>query len=388
MSTKFIKSILDAATCPAGKHRLRLHDSKLPGLVLLVTAAGGKAFYLYRRINARPAEIRIGDYASIGIEQARQRAAELNLSILAGQDPRTARQAARDEMGFGQLFSDYMEKHAKPYKRTWKDDQGIYDLHLSNWAGRRLSSITRADVGALHAKIGENNGHYAANRVLALLCKAFNVGRQNGVVSDNPASGLVKFREHTRERFITPDEMPKFFTALNAVKDSTLRDFFWLSLLTGARRGNVQSMRWLDIDLSRAVWTIPHSQSKSGRAITVPLHADAVTILRRRHKASSASEYVFASERSATGHLVEPKKAWAKVLTAAGISDLRLHDVRRTVGSWMAAAGVSLPIIGATLGHTQAQTTQVYARLATDPVRDAIDTAVAAMQKVGKAKRA
>jgi integrase len=177
-----------------------------------------------------------------------------------------------------------------------------------------------------------------------------------------------------------------------------------MGLLTGARRANVQAMRFEEINWSVATWRIPEDKSKSGESMTLPLSATALGILETRREASK-NEWVFPGD-GVTGHLVEPKSAWKRILERAatiqkknwlkanpdkdetdfqkecpnsGFRDLRLHDLRRTLGSWQAATGASLPIIGKSLGHKSLQATQVYARLNLDPIRAAVDKATDAM---------
>ena len=136
-----------------------------------------------------------------------------------------------------------MESHAKPHKRTWKEDQRQFDVFLKTWSSRRLSDIKHADVQALHARVGTKNGHYAANRVLALVRAMYNVASAIGFEGHNPTAGVKKFKEQSRDRYLQPDELPKFFAALDGEPNETLRDFFRVALFTGARRANVQAMR-------------------------------------------------------------------------------------------------------------------------------------------------
>ena len=157
------------------------------------------------------------------------------------------------------------------------------------------------------------------------------------------------------------------------------RDFFLMLLLTGARRANVQAMRWEDISVERTVWRIP--ETKSGEPVTVPLVTEAMEILTRR-KGAIDSPFVFPSHGK-SGHLIEPNPAWQRLISRAGIADLRMHDLRRTFGSWQAAAGVSLNIIGKSMGHKNQSTTAVYARLSLEPVRAAVTAATSAMMATG-----
>ena len=195
----------------------------------------------------------------------------------------------------------------------------------------------------------------------------------------NPAKGVRRFTERSRERFLQPDEMPRFLEALAREPNPTFRDFVLIALLTGARRANAQAMRWEEVHLERATWEIP--VTKTGDRHTVPLSPEAVTILRHR-KEHSVSEWVFPSHGE-SGHLVEPKRAWKVLLERAEIQDLRIHDLRRTLGSWQAADGASLSIIGKTLGHKNVSTTAIYARLNLDPVRQAVNSATRAMLTAG-----
>ena len=149
-----------------------------------------------------------------------------------------------------------------------------------------------------------------------------------------------------------------------------MRDYIMLSLLTGARRSNVLAMAWAEINLDRATWTIPGSKAKAKDNITVPLTTAAIEVLQARAEATGAQGWVFPGAGK-TGHLVEPKKGWQRLLQRAGIEDLRLHDLRRSLASFQIDAGVSLAVIGKGLGHYSQQTTAVYARLAQDPVADA-----------------
>jgi integrase len=198
----------------------------------------------------------------------------------------------------------------------------------------------------------------------------------------NPTDRIKKFPEKSRERFLQPDEFPRFFKAVNEEANTTIRDYILISLLTGARRTNAVEMRWEQINFEHGTWTIP--VTKSGDSHTVPLVPEAMEILMAR-KSDSESEWVFPGTGE-TGHLVEPTKAWRNILKRAGIKDLRLHDLRRTMGSWQASTGASLSVIGKSLAHKNVSTTAIYARLHLDPVRDAMSKATSAMMEAGKIK--
>ena len=286
-------------------------------------------------------------------------------------------------MTLGELFDWFLEHYAKPRKKTWAADEEQFRRYFQKWRGRRLSSITWGDVQAWHTKAG-TRAPYAANRALALLSSLYKKAHKLGYVGNDPTKGISRFPERSRDRFLQPDELPKFFEALDTEPDPTFRDFFLLALLTGARRGNLQSMRCEDVNLERRTWRIP--DTKSGDALTLPLSEAAVDVLKSRMADNGSSPWVFPG-RGQAGHLVEPKSAWDRLIKRAGIKDLRLHDLRRTLGSWQAAAGSSLLVIGKSLGHKQQSTTAIYARLNLDPVRQSIDAATTAMLGAAKKKK-
>lgn len=363
------------------KGRTYYRDIKMPGLTLCVWDSGVKSFELYKRMGGQPTRLKIGRFPEVTVENARKEAARLVGEIAQGKDPSEQRRKARGETAVGELFALFLEGHAKPHKRSWKGDQEQYNRYLDGWKNRKLSQVRRADVAALHAKVGRDHGTYAANRLLALLSSLFTHAARLGYEGGNPAQGVKRFKEQSRDRFLDADELKAFFVAVAAEKSETWRDFFLVALMSGARRANVLAMRWADVNLERGLWRIPESQAKSGEPLIVILPAPAVEILKRRAKGTEG-DYVF-PRRDGTGHVTEPKQAWARIVKASGLKDVRIHDLRRTLGSWAAAMGASLPMIGRALGHKNVATTAIYARLGLDPVRATVTGAVKAMLEAG-----
>lgn len=315
------------------------------------------------------------------VDQARRKAAEINSQILEGKNPADRLRLARAEMTLHDLFIEYMERRGSLNRRPDKP-QATYRLYLSDWDNRKLSAIRHAEVDRLHKKIGRENGQVTANIVLKLLHVMFNKGINEWRIwkGDNPAHGITKFKEQSRERFIQPDELPRFFAAVMEETNETIRDYVLLSLYTGARRSNVLAMRWEDVSFPRSEWHIP--MTKNGTPQTVPLSPEAMAILTERQGRSDSLFVLPGNGKS--GHLEEPKKGWKRILERAGIADLRLHDLRRTLGSWQARGGASLAIIGKSLNHKNPSTTAIYARLDIDPVRASVNQATKAMTEAGK----
>jgi len=350
---------------------------------LRVTHTGAKTFAVRRKLNGHAVRISIGKFPVTTVEQAQKKAAEINSEIIQGQNPNDAKRAIREEMTLTELFNLYMEMHAKPYKKSWREDENNFRRYLRRWGNRKLSQIGKQDIQKLHSKIGKDKGKYAANRTLSLLQTVFNRAIDWGWNYQNPADGIKKFKEISRDRFLESNELPKFFAALAKEPNHTARDYFIISLLTGARRTNCLEMRWDQIDFEKNTWLIP--DTKNGTPQTLPLMPTVIDILKARRDdqwADSTSEWVFPG-LGKTGHLVEPKKAWTRILTRAGIKGVRIHDLRRSLGSWQAATGANLSIIGKTLNHKNVSTTAIYARLGLDPVRESMHQATNAMLKAG-----
>ena len=185
---------------------------------------------------------------------------------------------------------------------------------------------------------------------------------------------IKKHKEKARDRYITSEEIELFFQAVEEEQNQIIKDFILIALYTAARKSNVLAMRWEDINFHDETWRIP--DTKNGEPHRVPLLKDAITILQNRQKHQN-SEWVFPSSASSSGHLEEPKKAWKRICQKADLKDLRIHDLRRTMASWMAMNGVSSYIIGKILGHKSPSSTAIYARLSLDSAREAMKTTLA-----------
>jgi integrase len=379
----FTEKRIESLPLPAaGAMQVYYRDAKTRGFAVAVYPTGAKTFILYRKVQGKPERILIGRWPDLSVEEARKIADQMNGAIAKGENPAEERRQKRLEGTFKNLFERYLEDHAKPYKqpRSVAEDEANYRRYLSEWATRRLSTIHRRDIEKLHADLAEKSGVYAANRVLALLSTMFNKATEWGWHGDNPCKGIKKFPEESRERFLTQDEMPRFVKALAEEPSRDFRDFIMLDLLTGARRSNLLAMRWEEIDFAGAAWRIP--RTKANKSQTIPLAGPALKVLEARRE-SARSAWVFPSGVVPGQHVQEYRKPWGKLLERAGIENLRFHDVRRTLGSWLSKSGVALPIIKAALGHADIATTQIYTRSEDAGVRKALEVAAQRMLEAG-----
>jgi integrase len=205
---------------------------------------------------------------------------------------------------------------------------------------------------------------------------------------DNPARGLERNQEEKRNRYLAGDELRRLTEALAAHPNQDAANAIRLLLLTGARRGEVLGATWDQFDLEEGVWTKPSSHTKQKREHRVPLSAAARLLLVEIKASAGSSEFLFPASRGTTGHLTDIKRAWAAICKLAGLAGVRTHDLRHSYASMLANSGLSLPIIGQLLGHTQPNTTQRYSHLLDDPLRAATERVGAIVAAAGEDKPA
>ncbi|WP_410689084.1 tyrosine-type recombinase/integrase [Citrobacter braakii] len=427
----FSKERLSNLPLPPSGQRSTWHDTKTTGLQLRVSSSGVKTFSVYRRMKGgEPERITLGRFPAMTVEQARKAASIVNAEIETRANPAQVRRAVREEPTFNELFNLFIKGKRKRDgsalgERTKKDYADVLRLYLSKLSNTKLSQITRSDVKSLHQRISHKSPSQA-DRCLALISSAYAFAAdQELFCGDNPASRIQKNPAPSRDRFAQADELPYLLEAIN---ESSNRDYFLIALLTGARRSNTQSMAWHNLDLDTGIWRL--GMTKNGTPQNVTLSPEAIEILKCRKNQKGKSSYVFPGTGK-TGHLVEPKKGWATILNKASLrklidllvdknelptaerqryrqelvqspgtsqkqlidmanqatipesaydmTDLQIHDLRRTLGSWQAKTGASLSIIGKSLNHKTHQATAIYARLDLDPVRQSVNTATKAM---------
>jgi len=274
-----------------------------------------------------------------------------------------------------------METHAKLRKRTWDRDEKEYNRLIRPVLHHiPLTNVTRADIEKLVANVLGNHGKGPARKARSLLSAMFERASEHDWVPKNPVKGTYRPDFEPRQRYVKPDEIGGLLTAIDQMESELARDFFLMCLWTGARRSNVASMRWEEIDFTHAVWIIPGAKHKSKKSQTVPLSVPAMEILKQRFD-RRMNEWVFPG-RGKAGHYSDPKDAWNRVKELSGIQNIRIHDLRRSLGAWQNRAGDNIKLISSTLGHSNiAVTSTFYTPQELEPIRESVNRVAESMLK-------
>lgn len=334
-----------------------------PGLMLRVGPTGAKSWSLRYRVGKVQRRYTIGDYPTFGLAKARKAAQAARQHILLGRDPSLTKQERRTADTIADLASTYMEKHAIPNKRSWRDDRWMLDtIVLPAWQHRPAKEITRTDVRKLQDEVAKR-GKVLANRVRALISKMFEIGIDEDTVSTNPVLGtrraVKEGAKRSRKRVLTDQELRQFWVATEPLP-LEMRSFWRLRLITAQRACEVAAMTWTDVDFDEATWLIPASVTKNGNEHLVPLSQMALDILHTLRE--QADEILKAREKrgdeksAPITHVVAGARGNRQQSAAAqtfGIDNFRGHDLRRTAATNMPKSGTPGEHISRVLNHVQ-----------------------------------
>ncbi len=372
---KLTKRTVDAEK-PGEKERF-LWDSEMEGFGLRIFPTGRKSYLIqYRNAAGRTRRLTIGQHGKLTPDEARQIARERLVEVARGGDPSQARRQIKEAPTVTELAERFLAEHveAKRKPATAQEYRRLLEKHVLPELGRRKAAeVALADVDRIHHALRETP--YLANRVLAVLSALFNLAEKWGVRprGSNPCQHVERFKESRRERFLNNDELERLGQVLTAAEQAgreppeailALR----LLIFTGCRKTEILALLWEDVDLEHHRLLL--SDSKTGPRM-VPLGAPAVELLAKAPR-THGNPFVIPGRREG-GHFIGLPKVWKRIRTAAGLEDVRLHDLRHSFASVGAGGGLSLPILGKLLGHSQPVTTSRYAHLAADPMQRAAE---------------
>ncbi len=373
---KLKKTIIDKLTYlgDAAKNEKCIFWADDPtGLGLRIYPSGKKAFVFSYRYQGRKQLKTIGRYGDITLNQAEDQVRKDIAALLDNRNPLAERKADRLGDTISQLCNVYIDRYASTKKTGDEDIRRIKQRILPVWASHKIKSITKQDVMGLHVKIGKDTP-YEANRLLSLISKLFGFAANMEMIAaghPNPAIGITRFKEDKRDRFVSAEEFPRLIEAIQNEPNQYARYALWLYLLTGLRKEELLSAKWTDIEKAGNDLQLRIENTKNGKTHYLPL-SDAATTLMDQITRVDGNPYIIVGKNEGA-HLVNIDKPWQRVRKEAGIEDVRLHDLRRTVGSWLAQSGNSLHLIGRVLNHSNTSTTAIYARFGQNHVKEALD---------------
>jgi integrase len=323
----------------------------------------------------------IGEHGAGGltVSTARERASRIIMDIRDGVSPAERRARERGMPTVAEFAKQWLELHVDSKLKSSTAGayrSALHTLILPAIGTLKVDKVTEKDLAAMHHEA--RSRPYVANRSLAIVSKLMGFAEQQRFrpKGTNPASGLERFREHKRERFLSIEELVAMGAAISSSEargqhaPQALAAIGFL-LLTGMRMNEVLKLRWVEFDRDRGMLFL--SDSKTGQKPVV-LGKPVIELLRGTPR-MAGSPWIFPSPIDPTKPMFDLRKSWATVCRLAGLEGVRLHDLRHTYASMAASSGGSLPMIGRLLGHSQAQTTARYAHLAQDPLRELADAA-------------
>jgi len=378
---------------PPPTQQVTYWDESLPGFGVRVSYRGTKTWTVMYRHSGHVRRYRLGRVDRLDLADARKRAKQLLAAVDDGGDPAAQRADLRAGKTFGELAKEYLERHAKVHKKSWRQDERMINQEpLPRWKDRKLAEISRADVREMIEGMAERGAPIHANRMLAVVRKMFNFAADREWINQNPCFRVKPpGKERSRERVLDEDEIRKVWTALDN-QTPPIRDMFRLRLITAQRGGEVLQMRWDEVDLQNGWWTMPGVKVKNGRPHRVFLTEKVVTILtelkawyeQRLAKINSGrakkhleprtmSEYVFPSPDGEQA-VAWVQKAAQRIRDASGVIFVP-HDLRRTAATMMSGNGTPRAVLKMILNHVDRDITAVYDRYSYDAEKEKALTA-------------
>jgi integrase len=376
MKIKFTTKSIADMTCTNSHGRQFVRDTECRGLCVEVRSTGGKTYYLtYRDERGNQRTHKLANAQDVSPQQARALCERARSKIAMGTDVAAEREQIRTAPTVAEFFNSSYLPYIKSYKRSWSTDDSVFRNHVLPVIGSEyIDAVTSAHITAIVARANTRLSHASTNKLVVLLRYMFNLAirwRTAGVVTNPTAAQQLKKLANHRERFLSAAETQTLLAAVNLSPNRMLKYIIPFLLLTGARKREVLEARWCDIDSARSFWRIPFT--KSGRERHVPLSAAALELLSSVPRRTD-SDYIFANAKTCKPY-VSIFCSWHTARTAAGLADVRIHDLRHSFASFLVNAGCSLYEVQRILGHASVTMTQRYSHLSQDSLLRAVSHA-------------
>lgn len=391
MLTKITKRVVDAAS-PKERDSF-VWDSEAKGFGLKVTPKGRKVYVVqYRMLGQSTKRYTIGKHGSPWTPDGARTEALRILGMVANeQDPSAEKKAKKLDITVSELCDLYVSEGARTKKAsTLAVDRSRIERHVKPLLGKnRVKALRKSDIEKFMRDVADGKtsldektgfrgrsivtgGQGAANRTLGMLGSIFQYAVDENLRVDNPVRGVKKYKEGRPARFLALEEITRLGAAIKAAEENGVNPYalyaIRLLLLTGCRKNEILSLKWSEVDIEGGFLRL--SDSKTG-AKPVHLASPAKALLADIPRIAN-NPYVIVGDKDGM-HLIGLQKIWSEIRASANLEDVRLHDLRHSFASVGAASGLSLPMIGALLGHSQPSTTARYAHLAADPIQSAAE---------------
>lgn len=373
-------AVCQSAVCPPGSKKIDLWDTICTGFVLETRPSGGKTYALrYFDGNGRQRQHKIGRFGEITFDQARKTAHKLRSEVVLGGCPAERKAEKKAVPLYAELATQHLTQ-AKTYQRSYDTTEMYMRRHiLPRWAKARLTDIRSQDVSAwLAEKAAEGLAPATVEKIRVIFSRSFELARQWKIAGAeiNPIRDVPRRRfSNARERFLSAKEVERLFRALDASESPQLKSIVMLLLLCGARKTELLTAEWRHVDLERRAWFIP--TTKTGKPRYVPLSQAAMDVIEALPRWDGCPWLL--PNPGTLKPYTDIKHPWENARAAAGLGDLRIHDLRHSAASFMINAGVDLFAVGKILGHADHQSTMRYSHLANDTLMKAVEAGAAKM---------
>lgn len=372
-------TVCHTATCPEGKQKVDLYDETVAGLILTVQSTGRKTFSLrYRDTHNRQRQYKLGNFPDISFDKAKREALKIRSRVVVGENPAEERHVTRRIPTVAELAERYLE-YVRTYKRSAAIDARYLKHHvLPRYGKMHLDQLDQTEVLEwLDSKVRvDGYAQATVNRWQVILSHMYRMAKKWGIPGSerNPLEGVPqKPCNNEIERFLTQDETRRLHAAVDASTNTQLKYIVALLLLTGCRKRELLDAQWSEFQLDRQMWRIPMHRAKTSKTRHVPLSKAAMDVLAQVPRFGDCP-YVVPNPETLKPYW-SVFNAWDKARKAAGLPDVRMHDLRHSAASNLVNSGQSLYVVGTILGHAQAKTTARYAHLASETLLAAANAA-------------
>ena len=380
---RFSPAFVRHATCPADLKKIDYFDFIMVGFMLEVRSSGGKTYYQrYTDDRGRERQYKVGPADVLTLRQAKRKAMQIKAQAILGSDPQKDRQERRSIPTLRTFIQDRYLPFVQGYKRSWKTDETVLRVHILPELGRYfLDEIKPEFIIELTNKMrGAEYAPGSVGRVIIILRYVFNLAIKWKTVppGTNAASGIPVPPDVQRSRYLTKEEAARLLASIRADENQIAARAIMLLFLTGARRNEVTQAEWSYVDWQRGTLFVP--RSKNGHPRYIQLNSPAIKVLNSIPR-FEGNPYIFPAPTTGRPmpHLFFP---WDRIRKRAGLSDVRLHDLRHSFASFLANRGERLYYVQKLLGHTNLRSTQRYAHLAPDRLSQSAEVMASILDEI------